>query len=100
MPTYILPLALIVFKVGCRIKCSMRCLRVTLTIKRLPNLIAFTAATNLLYQVPRIHFNTNSFVITVDTGAFVTMGNRPDQFKDLKLHNGKDDTEMEGIKGG
>jgi hypothetical protein len=28
------------------------------------------------------------------------MGNRPDQFEDLKLHNGKDDTEVEGIKGG
>jgi hypothetical protein len=28
------------------------------------------------------------------------MGNRLDQFEDLKLHNGKDDTEVEGIKGG
>jgi hypothetical protein len=69
---------------------------VALSIKHLPNLIAFAAATNLPYQVPRIRFNTNSFVIGIDTGALVTMGNRLDQFKDLKLHNGKDNTEVEG----
>ncbi len=28
------------------------------------------------------------------------MGNRPDQYEDLKLPNGKDNTEVEGIKGG
>jgi hypothetical protein len=28
------------------------------------------------------------------------MGNSPDQFEDLKLHNGKNKKEVEGIKGG
>jgi hypothetical protein len=100
MPTYLLPLALIAFKVGCPIEYSMCCLRVALTIKRLPNLVAFAVATNLPYQVSRICFATNSFVIGVNTGALVTMGNHRDQFEDLKLHNGENDTEVEGIKGG
>ena len=78
----------------------MHHLRAALTIKRLPNLVAFAAATNLPYQVPRIHFDTNSFVIGIDTYALVTMGNRLDQFDDLKLHNGENNTEVEGIKEG
>jgi hypothetical protein len=98
--TYLLPLALIVFKVGCCVKHSMRPLKAALTIKCLPNLIAFAAATNIPCKVPRICFNTNSFVIGVDTYTLVTMENCPDQFKDLKLYNGKDDTEVEGLKGG
>jgi hypothetical protein len=33
----------------------------------------------------------------VDTFASITLGNCPDQFKDLKMH---DDMEVEGIQGG
>jgi hypothetical protein len=77
MPTYRLPLALIAFKVGCRIKCSMHRLKADLTIKRLPNLVAFAAANNLPYHVPRICFDMDSFVIGVDTYVLVTMGNQP-----------------------
>jgi hypothetical protein len=51
----------------------------------------------LPYQVPRICFDADSFVIGVDTFASITLGNHPDQFEDLKMHN---DTEVEGIKGG
>jgi hypothetical protein len=68
-PTYLLPLALITFKVGCHVKHSLCGLQAALTIKRLPKLVAFAAATQLPYQVPRIRFNTNSFVIGVDTLA-------------------------------
>jgi hypothetical protein len=95
--TYLLPLALIAFKVGCRVENSISRLKATLTIKRLPKLVAFAAATRLPYQVPRIRFDTDSFVIGVDTFASITLGNYPDQFEDLKMHN---DTEVEGIKGG
>jgi hypothetical protein len=63
----------------------------------LPKLIAFAADTQLLYQVPRISFDTNSFVIGINTFASITPGNHPDQFEDLKMHN---DTKVEGIKGG
>ncbi len=49
------------------------------------------------YQVPRIRFDTDSFVIGVDTFTSITLGNRLDQFKDLKMHN---NTEVEGIQGG
>jgi hypothetical protein len=74
-------------------------LKVALTIKSLPNLAAFAAADNLRYQVPRIRFDMNSFIIGVNTFALVTMGNRSDQFEDLKLHKDTDNTEVEGIKG-
>jgi hypothetical protein len=99
-PTYLLPLALIAFKAGCRVEHSMRRLKVALTIERLPKLVAFAAATNLPYQVPRIRFNADSFVIGVNTYASITLGNHPNQFKDLKFHSEKDNTEVEGIKGG
>jgi hypothetical protein len=54
-------------------------------------------ATNLPYQVPRIRFDTNSFSIGVDTFTSIMLGNHPDQFENLKMH---DNTEVEGIKGG
>ncbi len=100
IPTYFLPLALIAFKVGCQVEHSIHRLKAALTIERLPKLVAFAAATQLPYQVPRIRFNTNSFVIGIDTFASVTLENHPNQFEDLKLHSEKDDTDMEGIKGG
>ncbi len=66
----------------------------------MPKLDAFAAATQLPYQIPRIHFGANSFVIDIDTLPSVTLGNHPNQFKDLKLHGEKDNAEVEGIKGG
>jgi hypothetical protein len=94
IPTYLLPLALIAFKVGCQVEHSVRRLKAALTINHcLPKIVAFSAATNLPYQVPRVHFDTNSFVIGVDTFASITLGNCPDQFEDLKTHK-------EGIQGG
>jgi hypothetical protein len=96
-PTYHLPMALIAFKVGCRVENSVCHLKAALTIKRLLKLVAFAAATQLPYQVPRMHFDTSSFAINIDTFTSITLGNHPDQFEDLKMHN---DTEVEGIKGG
>jgi hypothetical protein len=66
----------------CRIKAA-------LIIKRLPKLVAFAAATQLPYEVPRICFDTDFFVIGVDTLASVTLGNHPNQFEDLKLYSEK-----------
>jgi hypothetical protein len=63
----------------------------------LPKIVAFSASTTLPYQVPRIRFDTNSFVIGVDTFASITLGNHQDQFEDLKKHN---NMEVEGIQGG
>jgi hypothetical protein len=98
MLTYLLPLALISFKVGCCVKHSLRRLRAALNMHQcLPKIIAFAASTTLPYQVPSIRFDTDSFVIGVDTFASITLGNHPDQFENLKMHNA---TEVEGIKGG
>ncbi len=89
-------MALIAFKVGCRVENSVRRLKAALTIERLPKLVAFAAATQSPYQVPRMRFDTNSFVIGINTFASIMLGNHPDQFEDLKMHN---NTEVEGIKG-
>jgi hypothetical protein len=98
MLTYLLPLALISFKVGCHVEHSLRCLQAALNMHQcLPKIVAFATSTTLPYQVPSIRFNTDSFVISVDTFASITLGNHPDQFENLKTHN---NTEVEGIKGG
>jgi hypothetical protein len=67
------------------------------SISAFPKIVAFAASTTLPYQVPRIRFDTDSFVIGVDTFASITLGNHPDQFEDLKEHNNR---EVEGIQGG
>jgi hypothetical protein len=97
-PSYPFTSYLIALKVGCHVKHSLHCLRAALAIKRLPKLATYATATQLPYQVPRIRFDSKSFVIGVDTFASITLGNHPaDQFEDLKTH---DDTEGEGIKEG
>jgi hypothetical protein len=127
MLIYLIPPALISFKVGCRVEHSIHRLQAALKkqyfpkwnilkyffnscagiykifqngiycCKCLPKIVAFTASTTLPYQVPRIHFDTDSFVIGVDTFASITLGNHPDQFEDLKEH---DNMEVKGIQGG
>jgi hypothetical protein len=98
MLTYLLPLALISFKVGCRVEHSLRRLQAALNMHQcLPKTVAFATSTTLPYQVPSICFDTDSFVIGVDTFASITLGNHPDQFENLRTHN---DMEVEGIKGG
>jgi hypothetical protein len=98
MLTYLLPLALISFKVGCRVEHSLCCLPVAFNMHQcLPKIVAFAASTTLPYQVPSIRFDTDSFVIGVDTFPSIMLGNHPDQFENLKTHN---NTEVEGIKGG
>ncbi len=98
MPTYLLPFALIAFKVGCHVEHSLHRLRAALTINQyMPKIVAFAASATLSYQVPRIRFDANSFGIGVDTFASITLGNHPGQIEDLKMH---DNTEVEGIQEG
>jgi hypothetical protein len=73
MLTYLLLLALISFKVGCRVEHSLRRLRAALNMHQcLPKIVAFTASTTLPYQVPSIRFDTDSSVIGVDTFASIS----------------------------
>ena len=44
-----------------------------------------------------MHFDTDSFLIGVDSFASVTMATRPDQFKDLILDT---DQSVQGVEGG
>ncbi len=79
MLTYLLPLALISFKDGCHVKHSLRRLWAALTMHQcLPKIVTFAASTTLPYQVPRICFDTNSFIIGVDTFTLITLGNHLD----------------------
>jgi hypothetical protein len=79
MLTYLLPLALISFKVGCHVEHSLRRLQAALNMHQcLPKIIVFAVSTTLSYQVPSIRFDTDSFVIGVDTFASITLGNHPD----------------------
>jgi hypothetical protein len=95
MLTYLLLLALISFKVGCGVEHFLRRLRAALNINQcLPKIVAFAGSTTLPYQVPRICFDTDSFVISVDTFASITLGNHADQLKNLKGIQGE-----LGIKG-
>jgi hypothetical protein len=57
-PTYLIPLALIAFKVSCRVEHFVCRLKAALTINHcLPKIVNFAAAINLPYQVPRIRFD-------------------------------------------
>ena len=127
MLTYLLPLALISFKVGCRVEHYLHRLQAALNEQYfpkwnilkyffnscagiykifqngiychecLPKIFAFAASTTLPYRVPRIHFDTDSFIIGMDTFASITLGNHLGQFEDLREHN---NMEVEGIQGG
>jgi hypothetical protein len=98
MLTYLLLLALISVKVGCCVEHSLCRLQAALNINQcLPKIVAFATSTTSPYLVPRMRFDTNSFVIGIDTFASITLGNHPDQFEDLRMHN---NTEVEGIQGG
>ncbi len=98
MPTYLLPLALVAFKVGCHVESSIRRLKTSLTIKRLPNLVAFVATDKVPYQVSKIYFDKDSFSISINTFVLVMMGNSLDQFEDLTLK--KDRPKVKGIQCG
>jgi len=52
--------------------------------------------------LPTMHFDANSFLISADSFASVTMATRPDQFEDHTLHTGQSVQWIEGglaIKG-
>jgi hypothetical protein len=127
MLTYLLLLALISFKVGCHVEHSLQRLQAALNEQYfpkwnilkyffsscasiykifqnriychecLPKIVAFAASTTSPYRVPRIHFDTDSFIIGMDTFASITLGNHLGQFEDLREHN---NMEVEGIQGG
>ncbi len=79
MLTYLLPLALISFKVGCCVEHSLRRLRAALNMHQcLHKIVTFAASTTLPYQVLSIRFNTDSFVIGVDTFTSITLKNHLD----------------------
>jgi hypothetical protein len=99
-PTYLLPLALIAFKVGCCVMHFLRHLKAALTIECLPELVVFSAATNLPFQVPRIHFDTNSFVIGINTFASITLETTQTPLRTSRCTVKRMTQKWKGLRGG
>jgi hypothetical protein len=58
--------------------------------------IAYQSERGQSKLLPMMHFDTDSFIIGVDSFVSVTMATRPDQFDNLILHTGQS---VQGIQG-
>jgi hypothetical protein len=93
---YLHPSAILVYKAGCQIE---RLFSVFTRRLHRPNILQ-----QIAYQsergdsnLPTMRFDTDSFLIGVDSFASVTMAMRPEQFEDLILDAGQS---VQGIEGG
>jgi hypothetical protein len=97
--TYLVPIAVSVFKVGC---CVERRLRELLTSHCLRELLSFprqtfTAMPSAVNRTRAVRFDSDSYPIGINTHALRCMVNAPHLFEDLKLG---EVGEVEGIKSG
>jgi hypothetical protein len=97
--TYLFPISVSVFKVGCPVKGRVRkiltshCLKELLSITR----PTYTALSSAVDRVSAIPFDSDFYLTGIDTHASCCLVNTPHLFKDLKLG---DVGEVEGIKPG
>jgi hypothetical protein len=59
--------------------------------------IAYQSERGQSKLLPMMRFNTDSFIIGVDSFTSVSMVTQPDQFEDLILHTGQS---VQGVQGG
>jgi hypothetical protein len=95
--TYLLPLAFLCYKIGCRVERSFHGLRCMFQRPDMLLRIAYQSERGQSKLLPTMRFDTNSFTIGIDAFASVSMGTRPDQFEDLILDTGQS---VQGIHGG
>jgi hypothetical protein len=97
--TYLVPIAVSVFRVGCRMEGQLRELLTSHHPRRLPSFPqpAFTALSSAINCTRTVQFDSNSYPIGIDTHALCCMVNTPHLFEDLKLG---EMGEVEGIKSG
>ena len=97
--TYLVPVAVSVFKVGCYVEGRLRELLASHRPRELPSFprLTITALSSVVNHTRAIHFDSDSYHIRIDTYATCYMANAPHLFKDLKLG---DVGEVEGIKPG
>ncbi len=87
--TYLLPLAFLGYKVGCRVEHSLHGLRRMFQRPDILQRIAYQSERGQSKLLPMMRFDTNSFIIGINSFASVTMATRPDQFDNLILHTGQ-----------
>jgi hypothetical protein len=97
--TYLVPIAVSMFRVGCRVKRWLRELIASHHLRELPSFprLTFTALLSAVNRTRAVCFNSDSYPIRIDTHASRCMVNAPHLFEDLKLG---DVGEVEGIKSG
>jgi hypothetical protein len=97
--TYLVPIAVSIFKVGCHVKGWMRVILASYHLRELL-FVPRPTYTTLLSAVNRttaVCFDSDSYPIRINTHASHCMVDAPHLFKDLKLG---DVGEVEGIKSG
>ncbi len=95
--TYLVPIAVSIFKVGCRIKGQVREILASRCLRELPSITrpTYTALSRAVNHMAAVQFDSNSYPIGIDTHASCCMMNAPHLFEDLKLGNVG---EVEGVK--
>jgi hypothetical protein len=97
--TYLVPIAVSTFKVGCCVEGQLRELLASHCLRELPSFTqpTFTTLSSVADHTRTARFDSNSYPIGIDTHALRCMVNASHLFEDLKLGNvGK----VEGIKSG
>ena len=95
--TYLLPVDIIAYKAGCQVE---RFLQGFCHLFHRPHMlqrIAYQSERGYSTLLPTMRFDTDSFLIGINSFASVTMVTRPDQFEDLILDTGQS---VQGIEGG
>jgi hypothetical protein len=97
--TYLVPIAVSVFRVGCCMEGRLRELLTSHHPRKLPSFpqSTFTTLSSAINRTRAVQFDSNSYPIGIDTHALRCMVNAPHLFKDLKLG---EVGEVEGIKSG
>jgi hypothetical protein len=94
---YLFPIAVSIFRVGCRIEGQVREILASRHLRELPSITrpTYTALSSAVDRIVAVQFNSNSYPIRIDTHSSRCMVNGPHLFEDLKLG---DVGEVEGIK--
>jgi hypothetical protein len=97
--TYLVPIAVSVFRVSCRVEGRLRELITSHRLSELPSFprLTFTTLLSAVDLTRAVCFESDFYPIGIDTHASRCMVNAPHLFEDLKLG---DEGEVEGIKSG
>jgi hypothetical protein len=95
--TYLVPIAVLLFKVGCRIEGRVRVIVTSPQLRELSSItvLTYTTLSSVVGCILAIQFDFDSYLIGINTHASRCMVNTPHLFKDLKL---REVGEVEGIK--